>query len=360
MRATVEAQAFYEAMKKLSEVPRKSSIPALENICVYFSNGACTLMATDLETWMIAKLPASGDDFSFVFQNSANVIRACRYYEGRLELELCGKDGDLRLTMRSNGKYGEFPVSSSEMFPEAPSTTPKQRYQSSAKDLYRRSRCVKYAAAASQDKPSLAGIRFEDHRMWCMNGCRAAVNRDEALRVERPFIVPANALALLRTLGDADVEICVGERYISFSAGIYTIHSRLLEETRYYELDTAWPQTCKENYSVDRREFLDAIKYLSEFAGKVRAPAVFDSGRISLRGSDSHFSAQISVDGTCDILYGFNLDYMKEALEQLADSDVIRIGVTSSISPIVLIGEQNNSALVLPVRLKAQPLRKAA
>lgn len=70
MRFTVDARAFSDAMSKVSKVLRKNPIPILEEIAVCIQNGRCTLTATDLETWLVAELPARGDDMSFVFSRT--------------------------------------------------------------------------------------------------------------------------------------------------------------------------------------------------------------------------------------------------------------------------------------------------
>lgn len=68
-RATVDAQAFADAMNKVSKVLRKSPLPILEEIAVCIQHGRCTLTATDLETWLVAEIPTLGDDMSFVLSS---------------------------------------------------------------------------------------------------------------------------------------------------------------------------------------------------------------------------------------------------------------------------------------------------
>lgn len=70
MRATVNARAFSEALTSLVPVLKTSGIPVLEEVSVRFSNGRCILTATDLNTWVIKEIPASGDNFSFVFSRT--------------------------------------------------------------------------------------------------------------------------------------------------------------------------------------------------------------------------------------------------------------------------------------------------
>ena len=66
----VDAKAFAEAMNKVSRVLKKSAIPILEEVAVSIKDDRCALTATDLETWLVAELPAQGDDLSFVFQRT--------------------------------------------------------------------------------------------------------------------------------------------------------------------------------------------------------------------------------------------------------------------------------------------------
>lgn len=91
-RATVDAQAFADAMNKVSKVLRKSPLPILEEIAVCIQHGRCTLTATDLETWLVAEIPTLGDDMSFVLSRTKDVMKACSHFEGELAITLVFKD----------------------------------------------------------------------------------------------------------------------------------------------------------------------------------------------------------------------------------------------------------------------------
>ena len=91
MRSSVDAAAFYKAMTALMDIPAKSPVKVLQEIKVEFTADHCTLSATDFGTWLSVTIPASGDDFAFVFWNSAGVQKVCRYFTGQLELELSGQ-----------------------------------------------------------------------------------------------------------------------------------------------------------------------------------------------------------------------------------------------------------------------------
>lgn len=360
MTSSVDAKQFYNALHKLTGVLQRCSMPLLENIHVDFSGDRCTLSATDLNVWMIAAMPAQGDAFSFTFKNTVNVDRACRYYDGMLQMTVTGENGLESLSMCCGGKTGTFPVEVFDPYPERQKDTIQKYYTTNAKTLYQRSNRVRYAAAESDTRKDHMGVQFQNDRLFCCDGYRLAVNTDAALCVDQPFMLPVSAMRHLRSFGDADVQIGVGEKYAVFSTEELSLHIRLMDGKGGIDLESAWPATTKERYCVNRKQLLEAVKYLGEFMGKTKAPAVFDRGRITLSGIDFSFSAEIPVDGLCDIVYGFNLRYMKDALEQLSDSETIQIGVSSPVAPILLGGGEQDSALVLPVRIRETVAAKAA
>lgn len=119
MRFTVDAGAFSDAMSKVSKVLRKSPLPILEEIAVHVENGLCTLMATDLETWLVAELPAHGDDVSFVFSRTKDVMKACAHFEGELAITFAPKDErDGKIEVLCGQRAAEFPVIAHEDYPE--------------------------------------------------------------------------------------------------------------------------------------------------------------------------------------------------------------------------------------------------
>ena len=97
MKAFVDAKAFYDAMKKVSGALHRSAIPSLEQIRMDFEAGVCRLTASDLTLWLSVEIPAKGDSFSFMFSNTENAVRACRYFSGEMTAELRGEKKDKKL-----------------------------------------------------------------------------------------------------------------------------------------------------------------------------------------------------------------------------------------------------------------------
>lgn len=113
-RAVVDAKEFSHAMSKISKILKKCAIPILEEVCLRIQNGRCTLTATDLETWLTAELPASGDDMFFVFRKTKDILRACSHFAGELTMEFSetqsGSKKVGRVLLRCERRGAEFEV----------------------------------------------------------------------------------------------------------------------------------------------------------------------------------------------------------------------------------------------------------
>ena len=352
MRSTVTAREFAETIKKVSSILKSSPLPQLEQVRVDFDGNVCRLTATDLSIWAVAEIPAVGEDrFSFLFADTKTVVRACRHYSGELTVELYGDKKDMRVALRCCDKEGEFHAMDTEFYPVYPAEESEQHYTANAEQLNERVKTIRYATIVVDHKPVLSGIRFEGNRLWCLDGQRMAISEDEALTVEKPFIIPASALYHLKLFDSGEVTLSIGKKYAVFASDTLRLTCRMLEGDP-LKIENAMPRDFKESYTVERRQFADALKYLVECSKKLAKPHVtFTNGTLVLHGDGTVCSAKLDVRGESEICYAFDAGDMKEALEQFADCETVTVGVVSEISPIVLSAGAN-TALVLPVRMK--------
>ena len=220
LRATVEAKAFSTAMKKAGAVvPRNSVIPALSGVCVRFADGRCTLTGTDLTTWILTEISADGDDFAFVFSKSRDVERACRYFEGKVTLELSKPNdspGGIGLvTITCGPRFGEFEVYSIEDYPDTPELAGELLFSTNAAALLERINRVAYATRRlGQDTREITScVEFSGSKIYAVDGYRAAWDTDDTLDFPQPFLVCSEQIHFLNLFGDAqshDVGRAVG------------------------------------------------------------------------------------------------------------------------------------------------------
>ena len=361
MKASVDAKTFYEAMKTVSGAIGRSQVPVLERIRVDFLDGKCRLTVSDLNMWLIKEIPAAGDSFSFLFSDTASVVRACRYYDGVLCVELLGEKDEMKVLLSAGGKSGEFSAEDEIMSPVCPSEKGRFFYTLDAPALLGRITKVRYATAVNKSRPELVGVRFDGRHIWCVDGYRMAVNDDDGLIVERQFILPSYALMQLKVFAAGKAELLIGDKYAVFSAPGVRLVIRQLFRTDGLHVDKVIPNNSTENFSVERKQFLDAVRYLEGCSrGKREHTAVFDESRLFMRNGQHEYSATLKVNGNSSILFAVDIPHLKEALEHLPDENPVRISVTSAHGPVILRSGAADTALIMPVRVRDEWRRDAA
>lgn len=358
MKNSVDAAAFYKAITALMDIPAKSPIKVLQEIKAEFTADHCTLSATDFGTWMSVTIPASGDDFAFVFWNSAGVQKVCRYFTGQLELELSGQRKSQIITMRCGDKGGKFPVYEAEDCPTWPEFEAKQSYTANAAALLACVKQVKYAVDLRSTRPEYHGVLFQDRHIWALEGHRAACCDDGGLDVKTPFTVGVPALEHLKAFGDTEIQVDVNENWITFRSEGIRLTAHCVSNASLLSYEEIIPQNWKEEFRFHRKDFVQALKYLLACIGKADKPYVrFHNGTLSLSVNGCLYKAVVPIDPESSIIFGFDIRYMLDALTQFEKQDLVTMRLTSPLGAISLIAS-NSSAIVLPVRLKEE--QKAA
>ena len=358
MRSSVDAAAFYKAMTALMDIPAKSPVKVLQEIKVEFTADRCTLSATDFGTWLSVTIPASGDDFAFVFWNSAGVQKVCRYFTGQLELELSGQRKSQIITMRCGDKGGKFPVYEAEDCPTWPEFEAKQSYTANAANILKCVKQVKYAVDLRSTRPEYQGVLFQNKHIWAVEGHRAACCDDGGLDVEKPFTVAVPALEHLKVFGNTDIQIDVNESCVTFRNEWIRLTAHCVPNATPLIYENIVPQKWNEEFCFHRKDFVQALKYLLACIGKADKPYVrFHNGTVSLHVNGCLYKAAVPISMESSIIFGFDARFMLDALTQFEKQELATMRLTSPLGAISLVAG-NSSAIVLPVRLKEE--QKAA
>lgn len=358
MRTVVDAKAFHEALKKASAATAKTKHNApSEQVCVNISDGICRVTGTDCSTWVSAELPAQGEGFSFVFQNTGKILRVCKHFSGNLTLELTttahryGRNV-LELSLSCGERSAMFSVCEDQGVHELPLMDESvQTYQINAHALLERVQHIRYAAGRSNDRPYLNGIRFQDKRIWSIDGYRMAVNEDEHLTVRQPFILPMPALLRLKECGQADVELSVGENYARFSGEGILLYCRVLTAKDSLTPESVIPKNLPNCYRINRNQYLDELKYLTECVSKPsNTPVLYDAGRLIAFDNGAMIRTAVDVIGNGSDQHALNMRFILEALGQFAGSEYVTLHSGGRYSPVVITAEGAGTAFIMPVR----------
>lgn len=357
MRAFVDAKVFSTALSQVEKVIQKSSIPVLAGMLVRFSDGGCSLTGEDITTWVTVKLPARGDDFSFVIEKPQTALKACRYFEGEMLLELIdGKTKYPKMVLSCGRRSGEFDTLPAKDYPTLPEPGEGISFRTNAASLRKRIERVKYAVRDPQGfsyRADQTCVQFCGNDIYCLDGHRAACDTDTALKFPRPFMTWGKSLAYLKLMGSDEALVRVDERYVWFSTDTVEICCRN-EGVLTFHLADAVPKTFQEEFYVNPDEFLRELAYMKGFVQSKQGSRVrFCGGQMLLCNAPNRCGTKIQIEGCNKIPVGFSLHFMEDALKQFKGEPYVKMKISGTTTPIILETEgRDDFALVCPIRLK--------
>lgn len=362
MNSKVDAREFSDALGRAMKLAAKRSpVSVLEQVKVSFTGTACTLTATDLEQWGVIELPAEGDSFSFVLGNTKEVQKMLDKQNGMLYVAFAPDKNLPKVKLVCDGRASQFFVSDAADYPEMPQVEAVQTYRADSDVLVDLVYAVSYAVSTNADgRPAMGGVRFWGREVYCVDGYRMAVADNDQLDASEPFVIPARMFRSWRALFPAGmVEIAVGKKFLQVSAGGVMALFRLLEPDT-MRPKNVFPTSCRERYQVRPKEYASELAYLSGFVTyPLHQPVAFRGGQLSVMTANGEYSAKITVDGSAEIVFGFNVKFMLEAMKAFEDQEYVTVEVSHPNGAIVLRASDGRKTLILPMHLKEERNRAA-
>lgn len=349
LKRVVDAVEFKKALENVYKVNEKQTSATIRDIKVSFKGNQCTVISTNFEQYIVTNVISTGDDFEFLFDgaNIKSIMKACKYFIGVLEFDFNEKEHIVKL----NSAEKSCTVNCSEIgsYPDVPEVEDGNVYSTNAKVLYSRFNKVKYAVSKVSYLPICTGIYFNKNDLVALDGHRVAINSDINLDVSQSFIVPFKAMNLLGIFGNTEIQIEVDQRFVAFKSTGITVVSRLLAGT-YLDYEKVIPKSVSDRYSVDTKQYANALSYLKEFITQDSKQLVlFENGDLTVETTNGVFAAKVKCSVDANIVYCYSAKYMLDAVGQF-DSKNIDIQVSGEVNPIMLTDNDSNIALVLPVR----------
>ncbi len=355
MNGMVIAQDFADALSRVMKLAaRRSPVPILEQVKVAFTGTSCTLTATDLEQWGVIELPAEGDDFSFVLGNAKEVLKMLDKQTEPLYVTFTPDEKLPKVKLVCGRRESQFFVEPAEDYPVMPSEDAVQTYHADSGELLEKVGAVSYAASIhAESRPVMSAVSFLGREIYCVDGYRMAVVDNDQMEAAKPFLVPVWMFKGWRALFPAGViTLSVGKRYLQVTQNGVTALFRLLEGES-LRPQNVFPTSCRERYRVSPKEYARELTYLSSFVTQpVHQPVAFRAGRLSVMTANGEYSGKINVEGTAEIVYGFQVHYMLEAMKSFGDQERVIVEVSHPNGPIVLRADDGRKTLVLPMHLK--------
>lgn len=332
----------------------KAQLPALQGVLLRDN----TLTAYNLETALTARLDTDTKETFIIPSKAVDIIQSVTDDY----IELLYEDRHLLITFgKSKSKYQTIDVTE---YPEIPTlNNDAAKTEINASCLIESMKKCMYAIAVDETTPVLTGLLFNAENnvlnlVGC-DGCRLALASMEYDK-ELKFIVPKRTLSLLQSFSiqkEDTVSITSTNKHIIFSINEYCIISRLLEGN-FPDYKTAIPNH-EIVFEVNRCAMLEIFSRINLLlAGQNSSPAKITfqkdeiHAEITVPNSEYIDTIEAKSNLTEPITIGVNSHYMADCLRSFS-ADNITIHIGTPITPM-LITADNQTALVLPVRLKTQ------
>lgn len=343
----------------------KSTIPALEGICVQMENGSITLTGYDLEIGIRTSILAEcKDTFSFVLNARLFGEMARKMTGDTILFEI---DENLNARLSSNETTCRISAMSAEEFPALPvveTTTKTAIRQDLLRSMIQQS---SFAAYTKEDKPILTGLLFESSEgmfyVVAMDRYRLAMRQEkvEDLGTFR-FVVPKKALGeligMLKDDADVPCEFATNGKHIVFSVNGFDLFARLLEG-QFHNFRSSIPDDAKTVVSMNTRDLTGCAELCSLFINdKNKAPmrCVFSQSEmaISCKTGIGEVNDRVPADISGEsVTIGFSNKYLLEAL-RACDTDRIRLHMSGCNKVIKITPPEGESFvyLIMPIQLK--------
>lgn len=336
MHFIVSSNHLLRHLQMLSGVlSSNNTLPILDHFLFDLAPGEALISASDLETTMTVKLEVRTEDTASI------AIPA------KMLLDILKAFPDIPLTFKADpdtyaielvsdaGKY-KLTGANGEEFPKTPALEGGSSVKIKASTLVTAINRTLFAAGSDDLRPVMSGIFFElyeDSLRFVATDAHRLVRyarTDAKAKESSQFIVPKKPLNLLKgTATSAEtVEMSFNESNAIFTFDDVTISCRLIEG-KYPNYDAVIPKDNPNRMTINRIDFLQAIRRVAIFANKTthQVRLRIAGSELTVNAEDLDFANEATERLTCsyqgeDIEIGFNSRFLADMLNNLGAPEV--------------------------------------
>ncbi|MDP3997233.1 MAG: DNA polymerase III subunit beta [Candidatus Andersenbacteria bacterium] len=307
---------------------RNKQLPVLSQVLLQLKEGLLNLISTDLEIGVHSTVPGK------VEGEGGCAVAARKLFDYVQQLPAINPivmelKGNL-LQVKTKGFQAQFPVTSDDDFPLLPKISESNKIKVSGTSFCDGLTRTMFAAARDETRPEIRSVFIRVNKdkaiMAATDSFRLAEEEIElADGGDFLFLLPlTTAQEVVRLFGgQEELELAPGDNHISFIGEGVELSSRLIEG-KYPDYKQIIPSNFKVNGSVDKDEFIRALKTLMVFlprdTRRVRFVVKPEQEKIvlSVGGEGGEGRVDLSFIGKgndLDIL--FNIQYLLEGMQYL-------------------------------------------
>ena len=350
-------------------VERRHTLPILSNVLIEKSAHQLTLMATDLEIQISAKINYDDPNQEFSITVSAKKLQdICRAFSEETTFSFDKEDS--RILVKAGKSRFTLQTLPSEDFPKiATLIDSKQTITIPQKTLKQLLNQVQYAMAQQDIRYYLNGLLLITEpnkiKVVATDGHRLAMvshdlpQLDDTTDLQEVILPRKSVIELIKLMEDneEDVTIEIGLNQAKFSFSNIVMISKIVEG-KFPDYNKVIPTNYQNNITIDRTVLLQALQRAAilsneKFSG-VRLVLTQNSMRIlcsNTEQEEAQEELEVSYEGIpLDI--GFNIKYLLDVLNNMIDEKIIcSFGDVNSSGLITAPSDDNFKYVVMPMRI---------
>ncbi|MEG0762650.1 MAG: DNA polymerase III subunit beta [Oscillospiraceae bacterium] len=364
MKIVCNKALLTDALNGVSKaVTMRSSIPVLEGILLKAEGFAITLTGYDLEMGITTTIEAN-------VREPGEVVLSAKLF-GDMIKRLASEEVEINCNETNatsiKGGITEFNIMGMNPgdYPSLPTPGADETLMMDADDLREIIDTTIFAVSQDNQKPAHTGELFVIEKdkltVVALDGYRLAImEKNIEATKDINIIIPAKTLLELSKLlceTDQKVKISANRRFVVFTAGEYTIISRLIEGD-FLDYKRVIPEGYKTKVTIDVRDFQNSIERASLIiTERLKNPLriLFDEN-VTVRCQTTLGKVIDELDAKIEgesVEIGFNNRYLLDALRN-SGCDKVVMEISGPLSPVKMMPADSNAFLflVLPVRFK--------
>jgi len=377
MKLTILKEHLNESIQHVSKaISNKTTIPILSGIKIDADSRGLTLTASDTDISIQSFIPKEKNELSIIqMERTGSVVLSSKFFveivrklpAQQVEIEV--KD-HFQTTIRSGSSEIQLVGLDPEEYPTLPSIEENRRIQLPSDLLKTMIKQTSFAVSTNESTPILTGILWtianqklkftacDRHRLGSRE---TSVEVDADFQLNNISISGKTLNELSKILPDQNtlIDVIFAENQVLFKLSSILFYTRILDGT-YPDTSKLIPQSFQTEMVIHTQQLADAIDraYLLSKEEKTNIVKLImrEDHTIEVSSSSSELgkvTEQLEVQTLNGELLriSFNSKYMLDALKVM-DSELIRIGFTGAMQPIIIRPEESSTLLqlILPYR----------
>lgn len=344
-------------------------VPILENFLFELDKGSLTVTASDLQTSMITELQVESKEKGSIAVPARILLETLKNLpEQPVTFSIDPSTYSIEI-ISDNGRY-KLAGENATDFPKVPAVSNDFTAEVSSEVLARAVNNTIFATSNDELRPAMTGVYVnlaeKNTTFVATDGHRLVRYRRSDVKSDsgNSIIIPRKALNLLKaTLPTENTPVTLDFNLANafFRFGNIRMICRLIDE-RFPDYENVIPSNNDIKMTIDRAEFLGALKRISIYANKTthQVRLKITGSELQVSAEDLDFSNEANERLSCeheaeDIEIGFNAKFLIEMLNNI-DSDKITLTMSAPnkagvILPAEKSKEEDILMLVMPVML---------